>query len=58
MTKTKQTALRFTDETFEQAQELARLWSPVKPLSLADTVAECIKRAYEQEAKKGRTARR
>jgi hypothetical protein len=52
MTKTEQKALRLTPVTVEQAQDLAKLWGPVKALSLADVVAECIKRVHEAESRK------
>lgn len=58
MTKTEQKALRFTIETVEQAQDLAKLWGPVKPLSLADVTAECIKRVHQQEMKAKKATRR
>ncbi len=47
-----QKAIRLTPPTVAQAHELARFWGPIKPLSLADVVAECIKRVHDQESKK------
>jgi hypothetical protein len=52
MTKTEQKAMRLTWATVQQARELAELWGPVKPLSLADVVAECIRRIHAQEVRK------
>jgi hypothetical protein len=52
MTKTEQKAVRLTPLTVQQADNLAKLWGPVKPLSLADVVAECIRRIHAQEARK------
>ena len=51
-TKTKQTAVRITEDAWEQAQELGRLWGPVKPLSIADVFVECVRRAHAQETRK------
>ncbi len=50
--KSTQRAIRLTPLTVAQAHELARFWGPIKPLSLADVVAECIKRVHDQESKK------
>jgi hypothetical protein len=49
--KTTQRAIRLTPLTVTQASELAKLWGPIKPLSLADVVAECIGRVHQKEAK-------
>lgn len=52
MTKAQRLSLRCTPQTVEKANELAKLWGPVKALSLADVVAECIERVYKQESKR------
>ena len=52
MTKTDQRSLRFTPETVQKAKELAKLLGPIKPLSLADVVTECIERVHKQETKR------
>lgn len=51
MTKSEQRCLRMTAETVKQAEELAAIWSPVKPLSLADAMSECVRRVYESQTK-------
>ena len=50
-TKSVQTAIRVTPEIVDQAVELGRLWGPVKPLSLADVFATCVRRVHEEETK-------
>ncbi len=51
-TKTRQTTLRFTEATAAQVHDLARVWGSLKPLSLADTFAEAVRRAHQAEARK------
>lgn len=55
--KSKQLSFRLTPEAVNQAYYLAHIWSPVKPLSLADVVIESIRRAHEAESKAGKKAR-
>ncbi len=50
----KMRSARFPAVTFAQANELARLWGPVVPLSFSEVVRESIRRAYEAEEKKRR----
>ncbi len=53
MPKTEKKSLRLTVETVRQAGELARLLGgPVRPLSLADVVCECVRRVHEREIQK------
>jgi hypothetical protein len=40
------------DDTRRKLTELARLWSPVKPLSISIAVRECVRRVHENETKK------
>lgn len=45
-------SIRMGLETQAKIDELGRIWGPVKPLTLADVVRECVERIYKQEAKK------
>ena len=56
-TKTKQTAVRITELAFEQAQELGRIWGPMKPLSIADVFVECVRRVHAQESFRKKSSR-
>jgi len=51
-TKKCQFTLRLTETTLAQVHDLARLWGSLRPLSLADTFAEAIRRAHQAEARK------
>lgn len=50
--KTRRTSLRLTDEAVAMADELAKAWGPVSPLSFADVVIESLRIAKEQETRK------
>ncbi len=53
MLKTERKSLRLTADTVRQAEELAGLFGgPVRPLSLADVVCECVRRVHEVETQK------
>lgn len=50
-TKNTQRAIRLNELTLIEARYLGKKWGPVKELSFADVVAECVLRVYEQETK-------
>ena len=52
MPKPNPTGVRFADETVEQIADLARWWSPYKPLTLSDVVHVAVELAHKSEEKK------
>ena len=52
--ETKVYSVRLPGETARAVCDLAKQWGPVKPLTLADVVRECVRRVHEAETKKRR----
>ncbi len=50
MAKTEQKTYRLSSETVYQIDQLAHRWSVIVPLSAAAIVAECVRRAYSEQA--------
>lgn len=46
------------DDTRRKLAELAKLWSPVKPLTVSVAVRECVRRVHETETSKTKTKER
>ena len=44
--------IRLSDQTQAKIAELGRVWGPVKPLTFADVVRECVDRIHRTETKK------
>jgi len=38
-------------ETYKMLEELARVWSPVKPLPIASVIRECVRQTFVRESK-------
>jgi hypothetical protein len=45
-------SVRLSVDTRAKIEDLGRVWGPVKPLTLADVVRECVERAHKHETKK------
>ena len=45
------TSIRLSEETRKQIATLARVWGPVKPLTMTDVVTACVQRVYQVETK-------
>lgn len=50
-------SIRLSVETRSKIEELGRAWGPVKPLTFADVVRECVERIHRQETKKREKSR-
>lgn len=50
-------SVRLGEATLAKIDELGRMWGPVKPLTLADVVRECVDRIHRQETKEQGKAR-
>ena len=45
-------SIRLSKETQEKIRDLGKSWGPVKPLTMADVLRECVDRAHSLETKK------
>ena len=48
---TTQTNMRLDDDTRTKIDWLSVCWGPVKPLTVADVVRECMRRVHQSETK-------
>ena len=46
------TSIRLSEETRKQIAMLARVWGPVKPLTMSEIVTVCVQRVYLVETNK------
>lgn len=52
MPTTKQLNIKVDQTIRDQIAELAKLWSPVKPLTATDVVKECVRRVHQANTRR------